>query len=280
MRVFITGGNGQLGRALRRALAGRQVYAAGRQDLDITLPNMVASTLDAIRPDIVIHAAAWTDTQGCERYPEKARLVNVEGARYVAEACAGIGADMLYVGSNEVFDGRTAEPYPEEAQPNPVNVYGQSKLDGERAVQQALERCWIVRTSWLYGAGRASFPEKILEAARKQGSLKVVTDEIASPTWTESLAEGIVRLITESAWGIHHLTNSGWCSRYEWAQAILEMAGLRDVHVEPVTLAEFGSVYQKPPFTALGNRRAADLGIALPHWREALQRYLASAQLS
>src|SRR5581483_1403920 len=212
-------------------------------------------------------------------YPDKAREVNTEATRYVARTAAAIGASLVYISSNEVFDGTATESYPEDAEPNPVNAYGLSKLDGEREVREALERHYIVRTAWLYGAGRASFPEKIIEGARKQGSLKVVTDEIASPTWTEALAPAIAQLIEQPAWGTYHLTGAGWCSRLEWAQAILKLAGL-DVSIEPTTLAEFDSPYRKPPFSALANRRAATLGIELPPWRESLAAYFAARRSS
>lgn len=280
MRILVTGGRGQLGSALRKALSGHELFTPGHQDLDITRANLVASTFDALRPQLVIHTAAWTDTQGCERYPEKAHEVNVEGTRWVARTSAAVGAAVVYISSNEVFDGVASEPYPEDAEPNPLNAYARTKLEGEREVEQALERHYIVRTAWLYGAGRASFPEKIIAAARKQGSLKVVTDEIASPTWTQSLAEAISRLIEEPAWGTYHLTGAGWCSRLEWAQAVLELAGLGDVPIEPTTLAEFGSPYLKPPFSALANRNAASLGIELPPWQEPLAAYFASLKAS
>ncbi|HXG36208.1 MAG TPA: sugar nucleotide-binding protein, partial [Dehalococcoidia bacterium] len=137
----------------------------------------------------------------------------------------------------------------------------------------ALEKYWIVRSSWLYGAGRMSFPEKIIKAAQEQGSLQVVTDEIASPTWTDSLAEGIARLIKHPIWGIYHLTNTGKCSRFDWAKAILQEAGLGDIPIRPTTLAHYPNPYRKPPFTVLGNQKAAILGIELPHWQQALADY-------
>ncbi len=274
MRILITGGRGQLGRALQSALAGDDVTALGRDDLDVTAGAAAGRALADAAPDVVIHAAAWTDTAGCERDPERALAVNAGGSLHVAEACRRAGAAMLYVSSNEVFDGEKGAPYEEDDPPNAVNEYGRSKLEGERRVQGALDRHWIVRTSWLYGPGRASFPEKILQAASERGSLRLVTDEVASPTWTVDLAAAIARLIQEPAWGVYHLTNSGYCSRKEWAEEILRLSGLSAIPVEPATQAEFGAPYRKPARSALANVRAARLGITLRPWQEALRDHL------
>ena len=277
-RVLITGGRGQLGRALQDALAGHELLAPGHADLDITDAAAVVEAVRGFRPDVVIHAAAWTDTRGCEADPERALAVNAGGAGNVARACASTGAAMVYISSNEVFDGARSEPYREDDEPNPVNHYGRSKLAGEREVRTALDRHYIVRTAWLYGPGRVSFPEKIIETAREQGRLRLVTDEVASPTWTVDLAAAVARLIDHSAWGVYHLTNAGYCSRYDWAVEILRLAGLADVPVEPTTLAEFGVALPKPPFSALANVNAARLGIELRPWQEALADHFRHAR--
>jgi len=277
-RILITGGRGQLGRALQDALAGHEPLAPGHRDLDITDAATVDGAIAAFGPDTVIHAAAWTDTRGCEAEPERALAVNGGGAGNVARACASAGAAMVYISSNEVFDGTNSDPYREDAEPNPVNHYGRSKLAGEREVQSALDRHYIVRTAWLYGPGRLSFPEKIVQAAREQGRLRLVTDEVASPTWTVDLAAAVARLIEHPAWGVYHLTNAGYCSRYDWAVEILRLAGLADVPVEPTTLAEFGGTLPKPPFSALANVNAARLGIQLRPWQEALADHFRQAR--
>ncbi len=181
---------------------------------------------------------------------------------------------MLYVSTNEVFDGEKAEPYLEEDEPNPLNAYGRSKLEGERYVQSLLERYYVVRTSWLYGPGRVSFPEKIVQAAREQGRLRLVTDEVASPTWTTDLAGAIARLIQEPAWGVYHFTNHGHCSRLEWAAEILRLSGVDGVPVEPTTQREYGAPYRKAAFSALANVSAASLGVELRPWQEALEEHL------
>src|SRR3990170_2325846 len=268
MRILITGGRGQLGRALQEALAQHQVFALGHAEMDITDADAVRRAVDELRPELVVHAAAWTDTAGCESDPERAMLVNGEGARHVAEACARAGAAMVYISSNEVFDGTGREPYREDDAPNPINAYGRSKLAGERHVQSALERHYIVRTAWLYGAGRVSFPEKVLQMAAKTDQLKGVADEIASPTWTADLAAGIAILAQKAAPGTYHLTNSGHCSRFEWVQEILRMRGLSDLPVEPATLEEFGAPYHKPVFSVLSLDKARRTGIEMPSWQD------------
>jgi dTDP-4-dehydrorhamnose reductase len=274
MRVLVTGGRGQLGRALQKSLAEHQVSLLDLPEMDITDIEVVQRYFNELRPDLVIHAAAWTDTAGCETDPEQAMLVNGEGSRIVAKACHRSGAAMVYISSNEVFDGEKREPYGEDDPPNPVNAYGRSKLAGERHVQSLLERHYIVRTAWLYGAGRVSFPEKVLQAAARDGSLKGVTDETASPTWTADLAAGIAGLVQGAPPGTYHLTNSGHCSRFDWVQEVLRLRGLSDLPVEPTTLAQFEAPYRKPVFSALCLDKARHAGIEMPPWRDALERYL------
>ena len=270
MRILITGGNGQLGRALQTVLAGDDVVALGHGELDITDAGAVKRALAEARPEVVVHSAAWTDTAGCEKDPERALLVNGRGAGIVAGACRAAGAAMVYVSSNEVFDGEKGAPYDEDDATNAINAYAASKLEGERRVREALEPRYIVRTSWLYGPGRVSFPEKIIQAAKSQGKLRAVTDEIASPTWTVDLAEAIGKLVRQPAYGVFHFSNAGWCSRMEWAVEILRLAGMSDVPVAPATMAEFDLPYRKPVFTAIANNNGARLGIRLRPWQEAL----------
>jgi dTDP-4-dehydrorhamnose reductase len=199
--------------------------------------------------------------------------VNGEGARHVAEACCETGAVMLHVSTNEVFDGEKGAPYEEQDVPNPVNEYGRSKLAGEQAVREALDEHFIVRTSWLYGPGRVSFPEKVLERARADGRLRLVTDETASPTWTHDLAEAIARLVRTEAFGTYHLVNGGQCSRAEWGREVIRLAGI-DVPVEETTQAAFGLPFRKPVVSTLANTRAAALGIVLRPWAIALADHM------
>lgn len=280
MLIVITGGHGQLGQALQRALFEDKVEAYGHGDLDVTDAGAVRRALEYLKADVVIHTAAWTDTAGCENDQARAIEVNGHGAGNVAKACAEFGAAMVYISSNEVFDGETEVPYPEDAETNPVNAYGRSKLEGERQVKDALPRHWIVRTSWLYGPGRVSFPEKIVEAAKARQAdktpLKLVTDEIASPTWTIDLAAAVAKLVRFETYGIFHLTNEGYCSRKEWGEQVLRLAMLGGIQTEAATLADFDAPYRKPRFSALANNRAAKLGVTLRPWRQALLEHFRS----
>ena len=273
MRVLVTGASGQLGRALQASLRAHETIALGHAQLDITDAAAARRAIADAHPQVVVHSAAWTDTTGCERDPERAMLVNGEGARKIAEACHEAGAAMLYVSTNEVFDGEKGSPYVEDDEPNPINAYGRSKLAGEIAVRETLPEHYIVRTSWVYGPGRVSFPEKILLNAAEQKKLRVVTDEIASPTWTNDLAEAITLLIDTGEYGTYHLAGEGECSRAEWAEEVLRLADV-DVPVEETTQAALELPARKPVRSTLANNSAAALGIRLRPWQEALADHM------
>jgi len=273
MKIVITGTNGQLGRALQDALPPHDLVALDHAALDVSDRDAVRDAIVAANPDVVIHPAAWTDTLGCERDPGRAMLVNAEGARNVADAAREAGAAMLHVSTNEVFDGQKSTAYDEDDDTNAINSYGRSKLAGEEAVRESLPQHYILRTSWLYGPGRASFPEKILQAARDQKKLRVVTDEVASPTLTVDLAQAIAKLVETKAYGTYHLTNAGECSRKDWAEEVLRLVGV-DVPVEATTQAEFASPVRKPAHSTLANNRAAKLGITVRPWQDALREYI------
>jgi dTDP-4-dehydrorhamnose reductase len=256
-----------------------EVLAPGHRDLDVTDAGAVGQAFRQAKPDLVIHAAALTDTSLCEEDPALAMRVNAQGSLHVARACRGVGAAMVYVSTNEVFDGPPGrEPYGESDEPNPINAYGRSKLEGERLVREALPRHYVVRTAWLYAEGGNNFPAKVLRAAEGRRELSMVTDEVASPTWAQDLAQAVVRLVAQPAYGTYHLTNAGWCSRYEWAAEVLRLAGppWADVTLRPITTAEYGAGPPKPPFSALRNEAGARLGITLRPWQEALGEYFRS----
>ena len=291
MNLVVTGADGQLGRAIQDLLPigrygtnphyqlrpfshhARRFRQNFAKELDITDRQAVFDAFVAAKPEIVINAAAWTDTAACERDPERAVLVNCEGARNVAEAAREVGAAMVHVSTNEVFEGEKTFPYNEDDATRAINSYGRSKLAGEGAVRDALDQRYIVRTSWLYGPGRTSFPEKILQAAHDQKQLRVVTDEVGSPTFTSELALSIIALIETNAYGTYHLTNAGECSRKEWAEEVLRLAGV-DVPIEATTQEAFGLPYRKPKRSTLANNRAAKLGITLRPWRDALREHM------
>ena len=270
----MTGARGQLGRELQVAFASQTVLATDEPELDVTDAAAVGRTVDAFRPELIIHAAALTDTRGCEADPGLAMRVNGDGTRNVTLACRRAGAALLYVSTNEVFDGAKGEPYLEADEPRAINAYGSSKLLGEQHARSLLRRAYIVRTSWLYGGGR-DFPAKVLQA--KSGQLPMVTDEVSSPTWARDLAQAIARLVElDAPAGIYHLTNSGGCSRFQWAERVLALAGRQDVVLRPITQAQFDAPYRKPAFSELANTAAAALGVVLRPWPEALGEYFAT----
>jgi dTDP-4-dehydrorhamnose reductase len=282
VRVLITGAGGQLGRDLQAALAEHELRPLSRAQLDVTDVAAVDRAVAAFRPDVAVHTAALTDTTRCEREPDLALAVNAGGARNVAAACARAGAAMVYISSNEVFDGTKHVPYREDDEPNAINAYGRSKLAGERLVRETLAEHYIVRTAWLYGLGGDHFVERVLRRAAEGGALVGVTDETATPTWTGDLAQALARLVETRRYGIYHLTNAGEASRYEWVQEIARLAELH-VEVRPVTAAEFRASLPpaalapaKPPYSVLANEAAARLGIELRPWREALREYFAA----
>jgi dTDP-4-dehydrorhamnose reductase len=285
MRILITGANGQLGRSLQRALLAHDVIALAHEDLDITDAEAVRATIDEHRPDAVIHTAALTDTWRCEREPAAAEAVNALGAGHLASATARIGARCLLVSTNEVFDGANHNAYSEMDEPHPLNAYGVSKLRGEQLAAAACGGALIVRTSWLYGVGGANFVEKVRAAGQSGQALRFVTDEIAAPTSSADLADGMRSLLERNApAGLYHLANDGESSRYEWAREVVRLAGMRDVPVEGVTTAQLRangySGPQKPPYSVLANTRARALGITLRPWRGALAAYFEDARVA
>lgn len=276
MRVLITGGGGQLGRALVRAFAPADVVVAcDRAQLDVTDAEAARRLLARQRPDVVVHCAAMTDTQACERDPQRAFAVNAGGAQHVALACADVGARLVAISTNEVFDGAATEPYAEDAPASALNAYGRSKLEGERRIAAVGGDALTVRTSWLYGEGGANFVTKVLDAGAAGRRLRFVTDEVASPTSAGDLAAAVAALLRrEAPAGVYHLANEGTASRYGWACEILRLAGIGAASAEPVTTAALRAAgYDgpwKPPYSALANARACVLGVTLPPWDEAL----------
>jgi dTDP-4-dehydrorhamnose reductase len=279
MRVFITGYKGQLGQALGVALAGHTVVGCDLPELDITDREAIGTAIAGFAPDVVIHAAAWTDVNGCALDPEKAYRVNALGTQNVALASAARGAAMVYVSTNEVFDGTATEPYREWDPPHPVNSYGRSKAAGEWYVRHLLTRFYIARTAWLYAPGGRNFPHRIIQLADERGALRVVTDEVGNPTYAPDLANALAALIRTDAYGVYHLANAGYCSRYDFACEILRIGRRGHVPVEPITLGEWQRPSTPPRFAPLANTAAAALGIELRPWQEALEEFLKSGRL-
>ena len=286
-RVLVTGAGGQLGGYLCPALgrAGHEVIGLGRAPaaevdlaVDITDPAAVESALRETRPDVVIHAAAYTDVDGCELHPERAEAVNHHGARYVADAARAAGAWVLAIGTDFVFAGDAHVPYREDAAVGPISAYGASKLRGEQAVLAADGRFAVARTAWVFGGAGKHFPRTVLTVMRERGTMTVVDDEIGSPTFAGDLAEALVAVLAHRPSGILHLTNEGAVSRFGFARAIARAAGYDPAAIRPTTTAEFLAQHplpaRRPAFSALANTRAAALGVRLPPWEDAVRRYV------
>lgn len=277
MRIAITGAHGQLGAALCAAVGpGHELVPLGRDQLELGSPDAVHQIV-ATGADLVIHAAAYTNVDGCARDPILAYRINGLGTHYVALACRRLDAPLVYVSTNEVFAGDAAQPYVEYDQTSPINAYGRSKLAGELAVRELLERFYIVRVAWLFG-GERNFVRTILRLAADPppGGLRVVDDEIGSPTYANDVAEAIMRLVDSGDfYGTYHFVNSGTASRYTFARAILAQAGYTDLPVTPIRLADYQRDSTPPPYTPLANLAGAAIGIALRPWEEALSAYLA-----
>ncbi len=275
MRIIITGGLGQLGQALQFVLIEHDLAILDLPEIDITNSQVVDEAFGHIQPDLVIHCAALTDVDLCARQPELAYRVNGLGTQNVALACRKYGAEMVHISTNEVFAGDNPSGYEEWMSPHPINEYGRSKAFAEAHVRTILSNCYIIRTAWLYAPGGHNFIHAILERARKNGRLRVVTDEIGNPTYVNDLAAAIRRLIISGQYGTYHLINEGSCSRWEFANEILKLAGLATVTNEPILTKDYRRASTPPLYAALHNRVGSAQGIILRYWPEALAEYMA-----
>jgi dTDP-4-dehydrorhamnose reductase len=277
MKLLVTGAAGMLGRDLMLAAgnAGHDVVGFGRAELDVTNVDGVRRKIEVERPDVVINSAAWTDVDGAEEAEAAAFAVNGAGAGNVAAAAAAVGAAVVQVSTDYVFDGAKRAPYVESDQPAPRSAYGRTKLAGEEATIAANKRHFVVRSAGLFGIGGNNFVETMLRLAATHGEVLVVRDQVGSPTYTWHLAYGIVRLIEGIEFGIHHMAAAGECSWYEFAREIFEQAKV-ECKVLSVTTEEFGRPAPRPAHSALTSQRQHP--IRLPSWQDGLAGYLAQRE--
>jgi dTDP-4-dehydrorhamnose reductase len=273
MRILIIGSNGLLGSDLVKDWTGDDLIPATSRDADIRELQQVRQLVARERPDWIMLTAAYTDVDGSEQHQDLAFAVNRDGARNVAIAAREFGAKLCYLSTDYVFDGAANRPYEPEDPMRPLNIYGASKAAGEKAVQEHAGHWLIARTSWLFGATRPSFPEKILRAADSQPELKVVADQVGSPTYTRDLAGAIRKLVQSDARGIVNITNSGTCSWFEFAKETLRRAG-RSTPVSPIMSPEAGRLATRPAYSVLSPKTLASHGITMRSWQEALAAYL------
>jgi dTDP-4-dehydrorhamnose reductase len=274
MKVLVTGAGGMLGRdvVLAAGNAGHDVVGFGHTELDVTDAGALARKFELERPDVVINCAAWTDVDGAEEAEEAALGVNGTAAGLVASAAAEVGASVVYVSSDYVFDGAKGAPYVETDETAPLSAYGRTKLAGEEATAAANKRHFVVRSSWLFGIGGSNFVETMLRLAATQNEVLVVRDQVGSPTYTWHLAYGIVRLIEGVEFGIHHMAAGGACSWYDFAREIFDQAKV-ECRVLSATTDMLGRPAPRPAFSALESQR--EHAIELPSWRDGLAAYLA-----
>ncbi|KAA3661306.1 MAG: dTDP-4-dehydrorhamnose reductase [Chloroflexi bacterium] len=274
MRIFITGGKGQLGTALQHQLSEHEVTAVDLPELDITNREALFTAVSAASPHLIIHCAAYTNVDGCVKNPALAYRVNGMGTQNVALAALEFNAEMLHISTNEVFAGDRPDGYEEWMPMNPINPYGRSKAAAEAHIRHILNRFYIVRTAWVFAPGGRNFIHAILDRATTNGQLKVVTDEVANPTYVNDLAEAIEKLIYTQQYGIYHLTNSGSCSRWEFANEIIKLASLTNITNEPILSKVYKRPSTPPPYAAMHNITGTAIGITLRPWQEALAEYM------
>lgn len=278
MRILITGAGGQLGSALCEALGYETVIPKDLPGFDLALP-IVEEQIGEASPDLIIHAGAYTDVDGAEREPDLAMAVNAKGTEQIARAAVRLGARLIYISTDYVFDGKQRTPYREDDNPCPVNQYGFSKWKGEQAVLASGARALIIRTAWLYGPVGKNFVKSIMRAAQTEPILKVVNDQSGCPTYAQDLAAAVASLVGKHVEGVIHVTNRGQCTWYEFAQAIVREMGFC-CSVMPITTEQAGRLAKRPPYSVLSPDRLLSLGHALPEWSQALTRFAKVAHRS
>ena len=274
--VVVLGAGGMLATAVVDALEerGQHYVALSEQDLDITVEGRVAGLLKGLNPRVVFNAAAFTDVDGAQSNEDMAYAVNAIGAGNVARVVQGIGATLIHISTDYVFDGTKDGAYTSDDATNPINVYGAGKLEGERLVQSAAKDHLIVRTSWLFGPAGKNFVTTMLRLGQERDTLKVIDDQRGCPTYTRHLAAGALTLFEKGARGIFHLTNDGSCSWFEFAKEIFSQRGM-DVRVEAIPTEQYPTPAARPRNSVLDSGKANDiLGRALPPWQTALRQFL------
>ncbi|MDQ3794850.1 MAG: dTDP-4-dehydrorhamnose reductase [Actinomycetota bacterium] len=280
MKVAVVGSTGQLGQDLMR-LFGEEAVGFTHQELDVTEEERVASAMSSAEPDWVLNTAAFHRVDDCEANPKLTFAVNALGALNVARAAASVGSGIVFYSTDYVFGGQDRErnnPYEEEDSPHPLSVYGASKVAGEQLVMQANARHLVVRSAGLYGTTTSrkgwTFPELMLNKARTDGSVCVVTDQVLSPTFTADLARKTRELIEHDAAGLFHLTNAGECSWFEFARESFDLAGV-EAEMEPISTAQMQQRARRPSYSALATTRLEEVGLnPMRPWEEALSDYL------
>lgn len=277
MKYLITGKNGQLAQTFIKSFEEQSIdYSAPDEaQLDITDQKIVADAVAAYQPDVVINCAAYNLVDRADQERDAAFLVNASGPRNLARAAAGSKAVIVHFGSDYVFDGlKESGLYTEDDIPNPLNEYGKSKLAGEQYVLEETDRCLVLRLSWVFGAGKQNFIYKLNEWAKTSTFLKVACDEFSVPTYTATVVDVTLKALEQGVFGRYHLTNSGFCSRYEWAKLILSSQNIKKF-IRPVSMDSFNLPAKRPKFSAMSNGNLASLlPIEIPAWEDAVRSFI------
>lgn len=277
MKVLVTGVKGQLGYDVMNELKKRGLEAVGAdiEEMDITDAESVNRFIMAAKPDAVIHCAAYTAVDAAEENEDICRRVNADGTRNIAKVCKELDCKMIYISTDYVFDGQGSRPWEPDEERHPLNVYGQTKYEGELAVQELLEKYFIVRIAWVFGVNGKNFVKTMLNLAQTHDTLTVVNDQYGSPTYTYDLARLLVDMVQTDKYGIYHATNEGICTWYEFACEIFRQANVA-VKVLPVSAAEYRAKAKRPENSRMSKEKLTENGFErLPSWQDALGRYLA-----
>ncbi len=276
MKVFVTGVKGQLGYDVVNELEKRGIEAVGVdiEEMDITDAASVSSVIHREMPDAVIHCAAYTAVDAAEENEALCRRVNADGTRNIAQVCKELDCKMIYISTDYVFGGQGERPWEPEDDRDPQSVYGQTKYEGELAVQELLDKYFIVRIAWVFGVNGKNFVKTMLKLSENHDTITVVNDQFGSPTYTYDLARLLVDMVLTEKYGVYHATNEGICSWYDFACAIFEEAGI-DMTVKPVSTAEYGAKASRPANSRMSKEKLTENGFErLPTWQDALKRYL------
>ena len=276
MRVLVTGVKGQLGYDVVRELTARGHEAIGVdvEEMDITDKKSVESVMKENMPEAVIHCAAYTAVDAAEDNVELCRKINAEGTQNIADVCKELDIKMIYISTDYVFDGEGERPWEPDDERSPLNVYGQTKYEGDLAVQNTLDKYFIVRIAWVFGVNGKNFIKTMLNLGKNRDSLTVVNDQFGSPTYTYDLAKLLVDMVETDKYGIYHATNEGICTWYEFACEIFKQAGM-NIKVAPVSASEYPAKAKRPSNSRMSKEKLTDNGFEkLPTWQDALSRYL------
>ena len=282
MKVLVTGVKGQLGYDVVRELQKRGHEAVGVDidEMDITDAAAVERVMTEVQPDAVIHCSAYTAVDRAEEDTEICRRVNVDGTENIAKICKKLDCKMLYLSTDYIFSGDGERPWEPDDEASPLNAYGQSKYDGELALKKYVEKYFIVRISWVFGINGNNFIKTMLRLGRENGAVKVVDDQIGSPTYTYDLARLLVDMIESDCYGAYHATNEGICSWYEFAKEIFRAAGMDNVSVTPVKSGEFPVKAKRPKNSRMSKEKLVTNGFSLlPAWQDAVARYIKELNL-